>query len=186
MRAQKQGELDGLCGLYAIVNAIELTGVVGPKSMFHRRLFKRLLNGLAEGELHQAMIDGLSRDQLLDVGARAFRSIRKSYGVHFKIEALDDVWSPHDFVGFIDAIEDLTRGRRTAVILNVIMPWVNHWTVVRRCEQQFIELRDSGRLHQLALDRFALSASNYRLGGRYTLIVRRVGGPDRLRAIDLR
>ena len=57
MRAQKQGDLDGLCGLYAIVNAIELTGVVGPKSTFHRRLFKRLLNGLAEGELHQAMID---------------------------------------------------------------------------------------------------------------------------------
>ncbi len=186
MRAQKQGDLDGLCGLYAIVNAIELTGVVGPKSMLHRRLFKQLLNGLAEGELHQAMINGLSRDQLLDVSARAFRSIRRRYGVRFEIEALDDVWSPHDFVGFIDAVGELAQQPQTAVIVNVVMPWVNHWSVVLRCREDVLELRDSGRLHQLALHRFALSASSYRLGGRYTLVIKRFGGPARLRAADLR
>ncbi len=186
MRAQKQGDLDGLCGLYAIVNAIELTGVVGPKSTFHRRLFKRLLNGLAEGELHQAMIDGLSQDQLLDIGTRAFRSVRRSYGVRFEIEPLADTWSPHDFVGFLDAIGDLTLQPQTAVILNIVMPWVNHWSVVHRCNQQVLELRDSGRLRRLVLHRFALSASSYRLGGRYTLIIRRVGGPTRIRAVDLR
>ncbi|KIC61011.1 hypothetical protein RM53_00020 [Brevundimonas nasdae] len=186
MRAQKQGDLDGLCGLYAIVNAIELTGVVGPKSTFHRRLFKRLLNGLAEGELHQAMIDGLSQDQLLDIGTRAFRSVRRSYGVRFEIASLDDIWSPHDFAGFLDAIGELSRQPQTAVILNVVMPWVNHWSVVLRCNQNVLELRDSGRLQRLALRRFALSASSYRLAGRYTLVVRRIGGAARVRAMDLR
>ncbi|PZU18684.1 MAG: hypothetical protein DI589_23740, partial [Shinella sp.] len=132
------------------------------------------------------VIDGLSQDQLLDIGTRAFRSVRRSYGVRFEIASLDDIWSPHDFAGFLDAIGELSRQPQTAVILNVVMPWVNHWSVVLRCNQNVLELRDSGRLQRLALRRFALSASSYRLAGRYTLVVRRIGGAARVRAMDLR
>lgn len=185
MRAQKQGDLDGLCGLYAIVNAIELTGVVGPKSVFHRRLFKRMLEGLPERELHRAMTHGLSHHQLIKVGSHAFKSLRRRYGVGFQIEGAVAEWSPDDFAGYLAYLDRLSKQPRTAVIINVVMPRVDHWSVLKGIGLASIELRDSGRLRFLKRDRFAFRGSSYRIEAICTLVVRRVGGPPTLRAITL-
>jgi hypothetical protein len=185
VRPQRQGDLDGLCGLYAVVNAIELTGVIGPKSLFHQRLFKRLIEGLSEGELRRAMTKGLTHGQMLFIADRAFRSLHRRYGVRLLIEPLDDIWSPDDLTGYLATVANLSQHVRTAVIVNLIMPSVNHWTVVYGCDRDHLRLRDSGRLRTLPLHRFALRASSWRFGARYTLVIRRVGGPPRVRAVEL-
>ncbi len=185
MRPQRQGDLDGLCGLYAVVNAIELTGVVGPKALLHRRLFNGMLEGLSEGELHHAMVHGLSRDQLIDVSSYAFRRLRRRYDLKLQIEAAAADWPLGDFDGFIELLHRLSVQPKTAVIIDLVMPRLDHWTVVRRVRLGRLDLRDSEDFRSVALDRFALRGSPYRIEARCTLVVRRLGGPDRLRACDL-
>lgn len=185
MRAQRQGDLDALCGLYALVNAMEMTGIVGPKSAFHRKLFARLIRSLPEPLLRDALTIGLDQCELLMAGLSAFRWIDRRYGVRLKIAPIKVDWGEDDVQGFRRAVSHLIADRRTAVIINVIAPGMDHWTVVNRIEREEIVVRDSGRLRLLPSNRFSLAQGPYRLEAERTIVLRRVGGATQLRAIDL-
>lgn len=187
MRAVKQGELDALCGIYALINALEVTGVTGPRSPMHKQLFRRLTLGLPADRLQAAMFDGLDSEDLLETGSKAFRWLGRRHRIRVSLER---PWHDTDFTGveaYIDQLRQSARRSDTAVIVNVHLPGYSHWSVVRRFEGKRALLRDSGPLRQLELERFSLDRGRYRFSSIDTLLLTQStgSGSSRLRP-DLR
>lgn len=174
MRPAKQGQFDGLCGIYAIVNAIEMTGLTGPRSELHRKLFTRMALDLPTDKLRSAIEYGLEANDLMRVARRSFRWMRHKHEIDLRIMRPypDTVFDSCDF--YLEVLRLWTEEPRTAVIVSVAMPGISHWTVVRRVRQTSMTVRDSGRLTELPLSRFALTRSRYRFEPSDTLIIRRL------------
>jgi len=173
MRAVRQGDLDALCGVYAIINALEGVGIGGPRSLMHQRLFRRLTLGLPADRLQAAMYEGLDAEDLVGTGRRAFRWLRQSYGHSLRITRPLRVCDDDDIEHFFDAVAGWTQRADLSVIVNVHLPGLSHWTVVKRVRGRIMELRDSGRLKTLDLDRFSLSRGRYRFSRQETLLIKR-------------
>lgn len=175
MRAVRQGDLDALCGIYALINALEVAGVTGPRSQMHRRLFRRLACGLPPDRLQNAMHDGLDEEDLIRTSNRAFRWLRQAYGLRASLsqplrgERIDDL------AIYVATVAEWTREPNLAVIVNVHLPSLSHWTVIRAVRSRVIEVRDSTTLKRLELDRFSLVRGRYRFSASETLLLR-VGG----------
>lgn len=171
MRAVKQGELDALCGIYALINALEVAGVTGPRLPMHKQLFRRLTLGLPAERLQAAMFDGLDSEDLLETGKRAFRWLGRRHKIRVSLER---PWHDEDFPtvdAFLASVRETARSPTAAVILNVHLPGLSHWSVVRRFDGRRALLRDSGNLRQLELDRFSLDRGRYRFSAIDTLLV---------------
>ena len=173
MRAVQQGELDALCGIYALINALEVTGVTGPRSAMHKQLFRRLTLGLPADRLQAAMFDGLDSEDLLEAGSKAFRWLGRNHRIRVGLER---PWHDTDFAdvgAYLDALRASASQSDAAVIVNVHLPGYSHWSVVRRFDGKRALLRDSGPLRQLELERFSLDRGRYRFSSIDTLVLTR-------------
>lgn len=173
MRAVKQGELDALCGIYALINALEPAGVTGSRGPLHKQLFRRLTLGLPADRLQAAMFDGLDSEDLLETGTKAFRWLVRRHRIGIRLER---PWHDTDFADiedFLEALRAPAQKPNAAVIVNVHLPGYSHWSVVRRFEGRRALLRDSGSLRQLELDRFSLDRGRYRFSAIDTLLLTR-------------
>lgn len=173
MRPAKQGGLDSLCGLYAIVNAVELVGVTGRRSTLHEDLFAKLICALPPHRLRTGLLCGLDVDDLLTASRRAFRWLRKTHDVDLRIRA---PFADREFehgVDYIEAIRAQNETWRKAVIIGVAIPGGSHWTVMRAIEGQRLYVRDSGRLIHLDLRRFDLKRGRYHFIAEDTLVIER-------------
>ena len=176
MRTARQGTLDGHCGLYAVVNALELVGIDPPRgSRLHWDLFHQLSHGLGAVTLLASMQDGLEAHDLVAAATLAFRWLHAVHGFELAIiQPLRDrrLRSPRSFLaalrGFVDQPE-------TAVIISYERGWYAHWTVVRALTSTKIELRDSGGVGALQLADFRKADSVCRFRTADTLLIKRVG-----------
>lgn len=169
MRPVKQGEFDGLCGLYSIINAIELTGVPGPRGLMHQQLFRRLVLSLPSDVAQNAIADGLNGADLIESSVRPFRWLARTHDLKLSLSQpwLDTPFS--DMSEFLDALREQLRRSDRAIIINLKAPSPWHWTVLKSLTAECMLVRDSGRLSTLSLDRFSLSAGLYRFSARDTL-----------------
>lgn len=181
MRALRQGELDALCGIYALINAMEIAGVTGPRSNLHRSLFAKLTRGLPYDRLQSAMHHGLDAEDLMSTGTRAFRWLRRSHGTKLSLSQPMRANENEDLSTFIDTVRAWTEQPDLAVIVNLHLPGLSHWTVVRRIRSQVMEVRDSSGLKTLELDRFSLTKGRFRFSANETLLVRSSVATDRTR-----
>lgn len=169
MRPVRQGDLDALCGLYAIINAIEVTGVRGPRTAMHKELFRRLTLGLPSDVMQSAMTDGLDAHDLVITSAKALRWLGRRHSLQL---SLDQPWRDVrdiDTSTFVEMLRgEITRPRR-ALILNIRTPNGWHWTVARKLGQETLLVRDSGNLVQLRLDRFIGPNRAYQIDATNTL-----------------
>ena len=170
MRPVKQGQLDAMCGIYAIINALEPAGLKGPRSKIHQELFRRLVSGLPNSRLRAAMREGLEPADLLAAGKGAFRWLAAMHGHSFEIAR---PWVRRHFDSpraFLSAIDDATSGP-VGVIVCFSQPGLSHWSVARRRQGGQLLLRDSGGLRSLELGRYDLDRGRYRFTPRDTLFV---------------
>lgn len=141
--AFKQGQLDSLCGIYAIVNAVHsLQGTLSRADA--QELFQELIVDLDEldDSTAERVVDGMSVVEL-------------SKGLHCAAAHYDICWK-RPFVGkqadmklFWQYMRYFIK-MRGAVILDVTdKHGKGHWTVVERVEGQTLYLLDSGRRQQL-------------------------------------
>lgn len=182
MRPVRQGAFDALCGLYAVVNAVEVVGLKGPRSSFHKRLFDRLVVGLDHDDVKFAVTDGLGPDELIGAARKAFRWVDRTYGVKLSIRRPRHAGLVSDADEFLDWFDRATDDGRHAVIVNVVMPWLDHWTVAARRDGRRLIVRDSHGLQTLDLGRFTLGGGAYRLRADHTLLIARRDDAD---AVDL-
>lgn len=171
MRPARQGDFDGLCGIYALVNALDLAGGKRPRSPVHRRLFVALAEALPGGKLRTAIDTGLDGRDLVKAAALAFPAFKKSLGGSVSVIRPFRKATFKTNEEFVEAIADIMASGRSALILNVSTPAYDHWTVAASITSEAITLRDSGALKELRLARYTVRRGDYRIRPKETLLV---------------
>jgi len=148
--ATRQGSLDCLCGLYAVLNATEILIVkyannrqeIGQK----RALFGELVGYLAKkNKLKNALLEGIdkidSRGGLLDI---AVKSVKK----YQKRKMRKEKAFPNDLVSLDEYWERLThhlKHEETSIIIS-LSGRHDHWTCVKEIRRNILVLADSSGL----------------------------------------
>lgn len=170
MRAVQQGTFDGLCGVYAILNALDPVGVTGPRTHLHRDLFRNIVKSTPPKTLANGVNHGLETEQLLAAARLGLRWLRRTHDIDLRISR----WRhrPIDKADFIKALKALSSRPGHAVILCFAKPGLQHWSVVEKIDPHAIRLRDSGGLTHLEIDRYELERGRYRLIPEDTIVIR--------------
>lgn len=148
--AIRQGSLDCLCGVYAVINATEV--VIGK---FHvhknrikykgqkRMLFNELIGHLAKkNKLEMAVTEGLSkidtRGGLLDIAIKSVKTyqklkMKKQRAFDKYPETLEEYW------GLLT--NHLMRDKTSAIV--VISGRIDHWTCIKQITPETLILADS-------------------------------------------
>ncbi len=155
----QQGELDGLCGLYAIINAMKLLAL-SQKIEFTDAsgavLFRRLARYLdTRNKMPDALWDGTTYTHVKDFLAVARVFMKRQYGldlVYRQLARKGQVVRKDVFWRFLDSALkgdgvyhfplESSKNRVALVGLGHPLP---HWTVAYRVTQRSLKLIDSGR-----------------------------------------
>jgi hypothetical protein len=139
MEPYEQGALDGLCGIYSIINATRK--VVKINSAQSQELFNNIMEFLDEKwGLKRVMIDGIS---LHDISQVLNTIIKPQYPIesyapfwHFTDTSLDVFWN--EMMIFTKA--------NNAILIGIGGMVYDHWTVVESISNDQIKLFDSYKL----------------------------------------
>ena len=154
-----QGDLDGLCGLYAAINALCL--VLGPLRILMRKEKRALFRSGVEflqstGRLDEFIIDGIDPEvwfqllnHLADVAAAA-----ANYRIHVS-RPLRRKGPPTPARLFGEIEKAITLGRPVLISLAGVH---DHYTVVRGYSPFSIWLYDSGNLQRLGCESIGVQA----------------------------
>ncbi len=154
----QQGELDGLCGIYAIINAMKLLalsrGFDFPDAA-GTVLFRKMVKSLdARNKMPNALWDGTSFTHVRAFLGEASRFMRRQYGlelVHRQLARKGEITRKDVFWRFLDSALrgdgmydfrfDTPHTRVALVGLGHPLP---HWTLAYRVTARSIKLIDSG------------------------------------------
>lgn len=138
----KQGHIDGLCGVYAVLNACRLVGVAGDSrisvsSRWDQSL--RLFRALCMSERTRGLFPGMVCDGTEAEGIEQLLLVAQQWAprhslVSLHVEEPQLPCAPQKPKAYFDALRDamrVKRGERKAFILGLAPPW-DHWTVIRR------------------------------------------------------
>jgi hypothetical protein len=157
----QQGDLDSLCGLYAIVNAIRLLhndldddAALALFRKLAKTLGRTLPNAVAP------LYAGISLTLLEELLITARQEAERHYGIIVTIEplvlrrrrpSLGEVW---------EALRDQLDGSRVAIVM--LTGLKDHWTVAYNVSDTTIRLFDSGDRHTLHRTRCTLQTTRTR------------------------
>jgi len=151
----RQGHLDGLCGVYAIINGIRRA--LGPDP----RLSSEVWDGLF-AKLLAAHDQGLGASAVVTdgIGPRALRRLAKAaaiyladhHGIDLVVSRPDHRAKTRTVRKILAYISNATRESRTAVVIG-FGGQLDHWSVVTSVGSEFITLFDSAGHHRLRIDR---------------------------------
>lgn len=129
-----QGNLDGLCGQYAIANAFELCGYG------HEDCFQAACRGLAPRRWPAALWDGTSFDDMKNMIANCRHEFRELSDITVRYPFRQD--SPHSNKTYWTRFDKIFENETVRCgIVGLVKP-VSHWIVVRR-DGQRLEFVDS-------------------------------------------
>jgi hypothetical protein len=146
----RQGHLDGLCGLYAIVNALDLLrdGGLNHDEDEALRIIRALVDAIPE-RFPKAIWDGTKIQHIrrMLVAADLFARKRYKFGIDWSEPFLRrDFATPADYHTAL-AVELASGG---VAVIGLAPPW-DHWTLVRKVVDDGFETVDSIELNHLAL-----------------------------------
>lgn len=148
--ASRQGVLDSLCGVYAVVNATEIViGKFVVASSSNKRkgqkkaLFKALISYLAKkNQLTMALTEGIAeidaRGGLLDI---AIKSVKTHQKLKLKKQRAFDE-DPETLEQYWEKLTSHLMQDKTSVII-VISGRLEHWTCVKAITTEVLVLADS-------------------------------------------
>ena len=145
-RPFRQGDLDGLCGIYAVINALR---AVAPEvdAEVSARLFRHLVKGLRgrSSEPLGAITGGMEFPLLSQLLKIAIRFVDRNIGITITARGLPKP------VRSTTRIDRLFRGLSTAlsptsVAIFSVQGRMSHWTVATRVGDKHVFLLDSGHL----------------------------------------
>lgn len=158
----RQGQLDGLCSLYAIINGLRLA-CAGTVSITRRKNKDLFALGLAflgrKGELHEVVAEGLRRRRRQALAHHLAQAISCS-GRQVTIERPDKAErsSLEDVFHWITA--SLNQNKP---VLIPLMGALNHLTVVWGISEERLFLFDSGGRHHVRTSRCDLKGSYHQI-----------------------
>lgn len=132
IKSLKQGDVDGLCGVYSILNSLGL--VLRLKSARFEPLFRKLMDSLPSASL---AADGIGILRIL----RALSSLKASRFVRRRMPfRKNGSVSLHEYWTKLNNFLDGTPGRAAIILLG---NKEGHWTVVRSMTDRQLVLSDS-------------------------------------------
>lgn len=158
----QQGDLDGLCGLYAVINALRLLHPRldddGARAMF-RKLTKTLGKTLAHAVW--PVYDGIHRVILEDLLIAAREHAQRHLGLSIEVEPLI-LWRKHPTLSDLwDGLREHLDGRQVAIL--GLEGAKDHWTVAYAATETTIRLFDSSDRHLLTRSRCTLQRTDTRV-----------------------
>lgn len=143
-----QGDLDGLCGVYAMINAIRLLAPELSEDD-EKSLFYVLLETLSNAgvELDEIVAFGIGKNNMRSLVSAAREFLREYCDVGLTVEWLDLGGAEPRLSRIWSRLRRETEERRVAIVgLSGIH---EHWTVVRRVTRKTMLLYDSDALSRL-------------------------------------
>lgn len=172
--AYRQGDLDGLCGIYAIINAVHL---LYPRldADAARALFRKLAKTLSKTLTNPTgpVYDGIGRLVLEDLLITAREQMHHHHGVTIEVERLV-LWRKHPtLLDLWEALRQRLDGQTVAIL--GLSGLKDHWTVAYTATETTIRLFDSGDRHTLARSRCTLqrTETRFRLQRKGVLLLKR-------------
>ena len=163
----RQGSIDGLCGVYSVMNATE--AVIGKfhydrrlkrKASQRRVLFKNLIGYLAKHDmLEETLIWGFedidAKGGLIDIAIKSVkkyqkRKLRKQIAFDTDDVTLDAYW---------EKLTEHLSQPDSAVIIS-LSGRIKHWTCVRKITPKVLVLSDSSGIRQIARDRCTIETDS--------------------------
>ncbi len=154
MRVAIQGAFDGLCGVYAVINALEPAGLGGRRSKLQKRLFVELTGALPTSRLRAAMDYGLAASDLLPAARRALRALADTPGGALTIERPFRRRRFECVTDFFSALASLAENHSGGIIVRFRTTSMCHWTVVTDIRPRTLTLRDSRGWRQIKRSKF--------------------------------
>ncbi len=153
----RQGSIDGLCGVYSVMNATEAVigkfhydRKLGRKASQRKVLFKNLIGYLAkQGMLEDALVWGFenidAKGGFIDIAVKSVkkyqrRKLRKKIAFDTDDVTLDAYWEK--------LTEHLSQPESAAIIC--LSGRIKHWTCVRRITPCALILSDSSGIRRIA------------------------------------
>jgi hypothetical protein len=148
----RQGQLDGLCGLYAIINAIRLATHDDTGEFGHGVWRDLLLALISEAEnvvgTATAVVYGIRTKPLYELAKRAASHMANEHGVPVTVSR--SAGPKHSFDGIIALLRELSAQPRSAMVIELSGD-IRHWTVLRRVGNHSLELFDSSGIKRVRL-----------------------------------
>ncbi len=150
----RQGQLDGLCGIYAIINAARLVLGQTAATLNINDWYSLFGTLMYSADDHY----GAANAAASGIGTKAFRKVLKSAVRHFHEEHGMRLYAgtllPRrqrpTFLEFLDALRDtLAEPNRTVIV--EIKGALSHWTVVRAISETSFQLFDSSGYDRLSI-----------------------------------
>ncbi len=158
-RAYRQGDLDGLCGVYAVVNAVRY--VERLKEDQCEVVFRRLIKTLAQGSRpHVPLLWGMGFRKLKGLVAAAGRCRFEGRDTAFQARPLRLRGKDRSLPGLWAALEGELGP--TCVALVGITGATDHWCVVYRVTPKTLWLLDSAGRTRIRRSRCTVRASRIR------------------------
>ena len=159
----QQGDLDGLCGVYSVINAIRIAHA---RSRQHSRsfdaplidedeadaVFLRLLRSISGHTIDDPVAWGIGADRMRKLLNVANRWLERKRGLTMEIAWPFRGRRGARFETVLNRIRDHLHKDGAAVIIGSRWPW-SHWTVVRNIGKTRLVLADSDGSHYVPLRR---------------------------------
>lgn len=156
---RRQGNLDALCGIYAIINAFAHAARDQPLHYFPtKRLFMLLIAKATDRRGDTSFIgDGLTHAELKHLCKRAARFHRK-HGYEFELMSPKDLLpdrpyprNPEDVAGRCVWFANAVAQPAHAVVLDINTDWISHWSVLTSARDERLTLYDSNGMRTVAV-----------------------------------
>lgn len=185
MRTSYQGEFDGLCGVYAIINAVRQLGVRDVDRTLYAGLFRTMLRHVPASQLFAVIDEGFDPELLVASARKAFRQIKRRHAINLRLSQplINRVYDGPE--RFRCDLRDLVARPDTAVVVCVRLPSSCHWSVVQRMTSRSMTLRDSDGFDGLRLEDFDINGGRRHFRTADTLIVHRRSWLRTPAAVDL-
>jgi hypothetical protein len=149
VKPYEQGALDGLCGVYCIVNATRIISGIGEEES--RQLFQEIIYYLERTrDLPKILISGMGLQTIGAILADVVGDRINTRAMPFKQYPethLDEFWT--EMMGFMD------EGERRAILTAIGGPMWDHWSIVEAISDRQIRFFDSYKLKRLNRSRCA-------------------------------
>jgi len=154
-KPERQGSLDGLCGVYCIVNAVGYVATLSPKQ--RKQLFKQLVKTLDHNKrMAKHLLRGTSNKQLCRMLVVAQKWLAEKYDMKLSFAPLFRPGAKLGLKSYLWHADGFLQYKGSIIIAG-IEGIHNHWTCVTSISPKTIQLLDSDGLSRLRVNTCRLS-----------------------------
>lgn len=158
MAPYRQGGLDALCGIYALINGFAHAARADPIPYFPRKkLFTHLIDRAAYWRGDASFVcDGLTHDEIRYLTKQATRFLSRKGHAFSATPARKLLGHPFFRRGDDDGrgawLHEAAKLSHCAVILDINTPWISHWSILARVDGDHVHLIDSNGMRAVKIN----------------------------------